>query len=397
MSNTLQILCISREADLASEVVAAMGTLPGFTISARESDYATATSAVQEKVPDLVIVILPGDVTSGITMIEEVRRIAAGTHIVALAPDETPETIIRVMRAGADEVLPMPVSTTALLKVSIKVTEVRKSNVPAAGPQGKLWVVHAPKGGVGATTLTANLAVALRSRERSCSVLDLDMHQGDLALYLNVTPTYTLLDIVEDVKRLDQLFLQGTMTRHPSGVEVLAAPVSPNGLTPLELNEEDAGTILDLLSRLHEVTLVDTPSVVTTAVRAAAMRADRFFLVTDLTLPSVRACLRCLEWLRLDGVDPERIELIINKQTKVTGELPPEEVSKALKMPVRALLPRDEAALTALNHGQSLKDVKPNLPLWNGIYGLTAREGEETTATKRGSLMRLFGTRAKKG
>ena len=121
MSNTLQILCISREADLASEVVAAMGTLPGFTISARESDYATATSAVQEKVPDLVIVILPGDVTSGITMIEEVRRIAAGTHIVALAPDETPETIIRVMRAGADEVLPMPVSTTALLKVSIKV------------------------------------------------------------------------------------------------------------------------------------------------------------------------------------------------------------------------------------------------------------------------------------
>jgi pilus assembly protein CpaE len=397
MSNTLQVLCICREADLAGEVVAAMGTLPGFTINARQSDYGAASSAVQEKVPDLVVVILPGDVSPGITMIEDIRRLAGGAHIVALAPDEMPETIIRTMRAGADEVLPMPVSTTALLKVCIKVTEVRKSNVPAAGPQGALWVVHAPKGGVGATTVAANLAVALRTRERSCSILDLDMHQGDLALYLNVTPTYTLLDIVEDVKRLDQLFLQGTMTRHESGVEVLAAPVSPNGLSPLDLHEEDAGTILDLLSRLHEITIVDTPSVVTAAVRAAAMRADRFFLVTDLTLPSVRACLRCLEWLRLDNVDLARIELIINKQTKVAGELPPEEVSKALKLPVRALLPRDDNALTALNHGQTLRDVKQNLPVWNAILALTAREGEDTGEKKRGSLMRLFGSRTKKG
>jgi pilus assembly protein CpaE len=397
MSNTLNVLCICREADLAGEVVAAMGTLPGFTINAREADYGSAASAIQEKVPDLAIVILPGDVAPGTNMIEDVRRLASGAHIVALAPDEMPETIIRVMRAGADEVLPMPVSTTALLKVCIKVTEVRKSNVPVAGPQGALWVVHAPKGGVGATTVAATLAIALRARDRSCSILDLDMHQGDLALYLNVTPTYTLLDIVEDVKRLDQLFLQGTMTRHTSGVEVLAAPVSPNGLSPLELHEEDAGTILDLMSRLHETTIVDTPAVVTTAVRAAAMRADRFFLVTDLTLPSVRACLRCLEWLRLDNVDLQRVELIINKQTKAAGELPPEEVSKALKLPIRALLPRDDSALTALNHGQTLQDVKPNLPIWNGLFALTAREGDGPAEKKRGSLMRLFGSRAKKG
>lgn len=397
MSNTLQILCVSRETDLAGEVVAAMGTLPGFTIQAREAEYANAAAAVQERTPDLAIVILPSDVTSGITMIEEIRRLAAGTHILALAPDETPETIIRVMRAGADEVLPMPASTTALLKVCIKVTEVRKSNVPAAGPQGTLWVVHAPKAGVGATTLAANLAVAVRTRERTCAVLDLDMHHGDLALYMNVTPTYTLLDIVEDVKRLDQLFLQGTLTRHDSGAEVLAAPVSSNGLTPLDLNEDDAGTIIDLLMRLHDVTIVDTPAIVTNAVRAAAMRAERFFLVTDLTLPSVRACLRCLEWLRLDGVDPQRIELVINKQTKVPGELPPDEVSKALKMPVKVLLPRDEAALTALNHGQTLRDVKQNLPLWAGILGLTAKDGDDAAETKRSGLMRLFGGRAKKG
>lgn len=397
MSTTLQILCISRDPDLAGEVVAAMGTLAGFSVSAREADFADGPRAVQERSPDLAIVILQDDVAPGVGVIEEVRRTAPGTHILALAPDELPETIIRVMRAGADEVLPMPVSTTALLKVCIKVTEVRKAAVPAAGPQGALWVVHAPKGGVGATTLAANLAIALRARERSCAVVDFDVFQGDLALYLNVTPTYTLLDIAEDVKRLDQLFLQGTMTRHESGAEILAAPVSPNGLTPLDLSADDAGTILDMLSRLHEITVVDTPTILTDSVRAAAMRADRFFLLTDLTMPSVRACMRTLEWLRLDNVDTERVELIVNKQTKAPGELTPEEVAKTLKLPVKIVLPRDEAALTAVNHGQPLRDVKQNLPLWNGILALSSPEGEAVPEQKRTGLLRLFGSRAKKG
>lgn len=397
MSTSLQILCVSRDPELAGEVVAAMGTLAGFSVSAREADYADAARAVQERSPDLAIVILQDDVGPGVAVIEDLRRHAPATHLLALAPDELPETIIRVMRAGADEVLPMPVSTTALLKVCIKVTEVRKAAIPAAGPQGELWVVHAPKGGVGATTLSANLAIALRARERSCAAVDFDVYQGDLALYLNVTPTYTLLDIAEDVKRLDQLFLQGTMTRHESGAEILAAPVSSNGIAPLVLGSEDAGTILDLLSRLHEVTVVDTPTVLTDSLRAAAMRADRFLLLTDLTMPSVRACMRTLEWLRLDNVDLARVELIVNKQTKVAGELTPEEVGKTLKLPVRAVLPRDEAALTAVNHGQPLRDVKQNLPLWTAILGLSAPEGEAAPEPKRSGLLRLFGNRAKKG
>ncbi len=394
MDETLQALCLSPDAATSAEVTALLARLPGFVVRTREADYQTGLRDLRE--PDLAIVILGAEPVVGLTVIEEVHRNAPSTRVLALSHDENPELIIKAMRAGADECLPLPATLNALLKVCLKVSETRRGGgrAHAAGTaQGEIWTVYGPKGGVGTTTLVANLAFALRQAQRDAALVDLDTATGDLAVFLNVNPTYTLRDIAADYRRLDSVFLQGTMTRHSSGLELLAAPAVMPGEQPLDLGMEQVRAILDLLRSLHEVTLVDTPGIPTAATLAAISCSSRIFLVTELTIPSIRSCLRTLEWLAEEGIDlAARVEVIANKYAKHPAEVPPAEAAKTLKLPIRATLPRDDAtALTAINSGVPLQEVRGGSPLHRAITELVAPPAPTAdTSTKRKGFMRLF-------
>jgi pilus assembly protein CpaE len=392
MDETLQALCLSPDAAASAEVTALLARLPGFAVRSREADYQTGLRDLRD--PDLAIVVLGAEPMLGLTVIEEVHRSSPSTRVLALSRDENPELIIKAMRAGADEFLPLPATLNALLKVCLKVSETRRDGARAhATAQGEVWTVYGPKGGVGVTTLVANLAFALRQVQRDAALVDLDTFSGDLAVFLNVNPTYTLRDIAADVRRLDSVFLQGTMTRHASGLELLAAPAAGPGETPLDLPGDHVRAILDLLRTLHEVTLVDTPGVPSPATLAALTCASRILLVTELTIPSLRSCLRTLEWFADEGIDAaSRVEVIVNKYAKQPAEVPPAEAAKTLKLPIRAILPRDDAtALAAVNSGVPLQEVRGGSPLHRAIAELVAPPAQTAeTSTKRKGFMRLF-------
>ncbi len=398
MNETLRVLCLSPDRTVSGQVVHALGTLPAFTIKAGEADYQTGLRELQQVAVDLAIVVLTDQPALGIATIEELHRAAPATNVIALSTEENPEIIIKAMRAGADEFLPLPVQATALLKVCIKVVEVRRSSRPENTSHGEVWVVHGPKGGVGATTLTANLALALRAANRGVAAVDFDVYQGDLALFLNVTPEYTLRDLVTNANRIDSLFLQGTLSRHASGAEVLAAPPLVPGEAILDATQEQAIEILDLLCTMHEVVLVDTPAVLTPAGGAAMTRGTRLIILSDLTGPAVRAAMRTIEWMRGENLDVERVlELVLNRHGKLAGEIPPAEVEKTLKLTARAILPLDDAAaLTAVNSGSALTDARGGRGLGAAITALVQKAGSDGDAKKGGGLMRLFGGKAKK-
>src|SRR5262245_21175648 len=299
MDEALHALCLSVDPAASAGVTEALAHLPGFSVRTREADYQSGLRDLRD--PDLVIVILGPDATHGLNVIEDVLRVLPSTRVLALSQDENPELMIRAMRVGADEFLPLPVTRTALLKVCIKVSETKRCSGPAQARRGEVWVAYGPKGGVGVTTLVTNLAFALRATQRDTALVDLDVYNGDLALFLNLTPTYSLRDITQNFRRLDSVFLQGTMSRHASGIELLAAAPVAAGETPLELTGEHVQGILDLLRSLHEVTVVDTAGIPTEATRAAFGVANRIFLVAELTIPSLRGCIRTLDVLREDG------------------------------------------------------------------------------------------------
>ena len=392
MDEALNVLCLSTDAGLSTEVVTTLGALPGFTVSARELDYGSGIDLHVLPEPQLTVVILGTDPLPGLAVIEEVHRVLPSAQVLALASEEQPETLIKAMRAGADEFLPFPLEPSALLKVCVKVSALRSVTNGAA--KGEVWVAHGPKAGVGVTTFVANLGFALRAAGREAALVDLDVYSGDLALFLNLASTYSLRDIATNYKRLDPVFMQGTMVRHRSGLSVLAAPPPTPGEPVLELTGEQTLAVLELLDATHQVTVVDTNTVPLESTQAALSCADRIFLVTELTLPALRACVRALDGLRQAGIDLDRtVELVVNKYVNRSWEVAPAEAAKTLGLQVRVLIPREDAAVyTAVNSGLPLEEVRGGATVQRAIASLLRNPGsvEQSRPVLKG-FRRLFG------
>ncbi len=390
-SEPLHVLCLSRDGSAAAGVAAMLASLPDFVFATRTARFADTPPATKEL--DLAIVVVDENLSTGLRTIETVRRGARGAHVVAVSPDDDPDTMIRIHRAGADEHLALPLSQHDLLKVCIKVSEACRDSAPRDGRDGALWVVYGAKGGVGATTLVVNLAIALQATKRDVALVDLDVYAGDAAFFLNVQPTYTLREVVTNYARLDAVLIQGAMMRHASGVAILAASGAGRGEPAVEPTAEQTTAILELVTGMHELTLVNTPGIPSEATRTALTAADRILLVTDLTLPALRACARTIDWLIGEKVDPTgTIEVIVNRYVPGAAEVSIAEVTRMMPAPVRTLLPCDDAAaLTAANAGRPLAD---GTALQRAIVQFVSPGAPAEESRLRRGLSRLFSGRA---
>ena len=390
MAEPLRILCLSRDPTIAAGVAAMLASVPDLVLATRTADYADGLQDLRE--PDLAFVVLEEDPTAGIGLIEEVRRRSPRSHVVAVSLDDEAETIVRAMRAGADEHLSLPLSQQELFKTCIKVIELRRSRPAKDDTHGELWVAYGPKGGVGVTTLVVNLAIALQAAQRDVAIVDLDVHSGDAAFFLDVKPAYTLRQVA-GAEHLDPVFVRGAMIRHRSGVPILAAPAAGSAGPPLELSASRTLAILELVTGMHELTLVDTPGILSESTRAALGAADRVLLVTDLTVPALHGCMRTLDWLRGEGVDLEStVDVIVNKHDSRSSKVTPKEASRTLGLPVRTVLPRDDAAaFEAANAGKPLAEVKPGGILERAIAELAApNQPTAAVGQRRPGFLRLF-------
>jgi pilus assembly protein CpaE len=389
MAESLDVLCLSTEPARWAEVKATLEGLPGFAVNLRVADPGEGVGDLRHV--DLVIVMLGTDPSSGLRLIDHVHR--SGAHVLALSHDQNPETLIKAIRAGADEYLAAPASAPELLRVCIKISTLRAYNKPDDAARGEVWVVYGPKGGVGSTTLVANLGVALCAAQRSTALLDLDVYSGDLACFLNLSTSYTLRDVITNFQRLDAMFLRSTMIAHGSGMHLLAAPTPRADQPLLEVSGEQTHAILELLDGMHDVTLVDTPGVPSASTRAALTCADRILLVTELNVSALGSCVRTLDWLRAEGVDvATTVDVVVNKHTGRSWEIPAAEAARRLGLPIRALLPRDDAAAwTAINNGLPLHDLRATTPLERAIVDLAQRNPSPAdTQSKRTNFLRLF-------
>lgn len=398
MGEQVSVLLLAPDPRAVEQVRSILRGLEGFECEVGESDLQNGLRRLREEERDVAMVFLDGETRLGLAVIEEIGRLAPATQIFALSHEDSPELIIRAMRAGANEFLALPPDAGELLKALIKVTELRRYQQPA-GPKGELWTVYSPKGGTGVTTVVACIGLEMQAQGKRTALVDFDFDSGDLPLCLNLNPAYTVLDIALNFKRLDSVFLQGTMTRHPSGLALLAAPPRLDEESA-PFPPEQAAEVLDLLRGLYEFVVVDTARRLDSLALTALTSATRVLLLTEMTLPSLRGCLRTIERLGDEGVDPERIVVVASKCSGSAQEIPVAEAARTLRHPVRYVLPReDETALAILNKGLPPAEIRPWGPLRKAILTLTAQGqlGDGSPGhprRRRWGLLRLIAPRA---
>lgn len=285
------------------------------------------------------------------------QRLPQLTIFVASA-DQSMSTMRAALSAGATDFLSLPLSPAELGKALLKYTQ-RVAASHAGDVSGEVISLYGARGGLGTTTLAVNLAVKIAAlTESKVGVVDLDLQRGDVGTFLNLTTSQSLASMAAATGEIDHLFLESVLTRHPSGVHVLAAPVDIEEADLI--NREHVITAIELLRTQFRYSIIDTPRMLTDATLAAFENSDRVLLLTDLSIPGIRAGQRIVDLLTRVDISPDRVELLLTVPAR--SEVKVEDATRAIGRTPFVVIPRDEASATeAMNAGTPLNGTRDSL------------------------------------
>jgi pilus assembly protein CpaE len=345
-------------------------------------------SGAESAGPDVVVIDIRADASSGMAAIERLRASSPSVAIFAIAASAEPDLILQAMRAGANEFFPWtPGGATQASRTmedsfhgAVRRTAARRDAAHAgARPPCVTHVFLGAKGGAGTTTVAVNCAVELaRLTKRSTAIVDLKTSLGEVALFLGVRPRFTVLDAIENLHRLDKDFLKELVTKHKSGLDILAG--SEQFDRP---NAQDAGALEELLrvlTRMYEFIVIDAGNTVSSVAASALYAADSIFMVTNPDVPSIRNAQRMVERVRQLGAGSERVKILLNRVSE-QHLIAPKQIETALGYGIYQTFSSDYRTVsTALNSGVPL--ALSNHSELAEQFGHFARQllGQETVA-----------------
>jgi len=334
------------------------------------------------------------DAHPGLTLLKNVvERMPRLTTVVA--SNDTSVSMIRaVLEAGAADFLSLPLNPQELNKALIKLSQTAFKGPSARGQAaGTIITVCGARGGLGATTVAVNLAFSLTTLTRTdVALVDLDLQRGDVAAFLNLTPLNSIATIAEAKGAVDDIFLAGTLTRHPRGVFVLPAPTQVEEADAV--GHDHVELTLQLLRAQFSHTVVDTARTVNGAMLAAFEQSDHVLILTDLSVPGVRAARRMIELLLRLNVSAQLIQPVFSHV--IPGPVSPQDAVRAIGKEPLLVIPRDDAAASgAMNDGTPLNGKQSALSF--AIAELAAKlTGVAPPPKPKGLLQRVFSKEARK-
>jgi len=285
------------------------------------------------------------------------------TPLIAAAYDPPLALVRALIRAGAHDVVPLPLDVgeleTSLLPIRDRLSRVSLSDHAA---NGKLVCVIKSVGGIGATSVLTQLAVRAAQNEarynRQVCLMDLDLQFGNAAFQLGLRPSLTFFDLLEAGSRLDSSLLNATTTPHDSGLKIIAAPVS---LMPLDaVTSEQMIEIVDLAKREFGTVFVDLPASWTNWSLSLLAQADLVLLVTELSVSGLHRARRQLDLLRDQDLASVDLRIVVNRFEKgLLRSIRSADVQQALGRDIAYTISNDPDVMhTATERGVPISDIK---------------------------------------
>lgn len=251
----------------------------------------------------------------------------------------------------------------------------------------RVITVGSGKGGVGKTTITANLGVALSTFGEETIVLDADVAMANLELVLGMEgKSVTLHDVLSGEAEIADAIYEG-----PGGVKIIPAGISLEGLRKIRLDRLEE--VLKSIIEVADILLIDAPAGLEKDALAALAAAQEMILVTTPEVPSISDALKTKIVASKLGVDI--IGAVINRENNDKTFLNVDEIETILEVPVIAVIPDDPEVSRAAAFGEPIVVKNPKSPTSNAIMQLAADLlGEEYTPIepdKQGIISKLVG------
>ena len=344
--------------------------IPTITLVGEYSGLAEALLHAASTRPDLLVVEVDADespaASPAVTAIEQLARKLPETAILATGHGVSAELVVRVLRAGALEFLRRPVERVDLVAALEKLARFRGSALPRN--PGRITSVFAAKGGLGATTLAINLGVSMAERAEGKTLLvELDTRQSDIVTFLDLRPRYSILDVVENIGRMDESLLRGLLTRHASGLWTVPGPTR---LERGQLSPEQVSGAIEVLRSYFDHVLMDLRHDFDPGTIAALEASDVILFVTSLDVAALRSGAAALAAFRHLGLDSKKIKVVVMRDG--TGDdVTVRHARNTLGLPVYWRTPNDYPTVVAsINAGRPVVSTSPRAKISKNLREL---------------------------
>jgi pilus assembly protein CpaE len=298
------------------------------------ASYQTALKRLATLMPDLAVIVSDHDQDDAV---ELMAKIAEGLPAVSILPageDHDAGMILRAVRAGAREFLPLPTQTLDLVE-AVRRLNPKHAVEASSGPRGpRVIAVTGAAGGVGCTSISVNLATNLAKLSRRDTVIaDFDLLLGSLEESLGVIPDNTLDAVVRNIDEMDPALLKRWLPRHACGLYMLPHPLTLE--ESAQLDPEGVRRVLTLLSETFDTVIIDTSKGLQSTDFLAFQAADVIIVVLQLNLNCTRNTVRLTNYLRSFEGFGEKIKLVVNRVNSPLSEISVKKAEELLKAPLK--------------------------------------------------------------
>ena len=232
------------------------------------------------------------------------------------------------------------------------------------------------KGGVGKTTLTVNLGLAMHKLGENIVLVDGDLKNPNLGIHLGVLEHYlTIHDVLQD-----KMPLLEALHIHETGLRFIPAHISLNYFNT------DPGKLKDLFSYFDSNVLLDAPSGLGKEVITLLELCDEAIIVTTPYLPDITDCLKTIEVAR--NMDVLIKGIVLNHSRKKEYEINEKEIEAISNTDIIKKIPWDENVLKSLYSKVPVEEKNPLSPASISFFELASRVSEKEYKTPNFLAMR---------
>lgn len=347
-----------------------------------------AIDIAYQKQPDVVVMDINMPDMDGLVATEAIRRKLPYIQIIILSVQNDVGYMRRAMLAGARDFLSKPPMidelTNAIRQAGRLAIEEKKKGEFKTGPGislnkknlGQIIVVYSPKGGVGSTTISTNLVIALHSEESPAVIVDGNFQYGDVAIFFNEQVRNSIYDLAPRADELDPEIIEDVLIKHSlSGVDILSAPTRPEYAN--SISSDQFIKIINYLRQMYKYIVIDTASYLSESVQAALDIGNVIVLIATQNIPSIKSANLFLGLSDASGIDRNKILFSLNQFDKRIS-ITPERVGESLRIPVDSVIPfEDRIVTTSINRGTPFIVDNNTSLISKSIYNLAEKINEK--------------------
>jgi DNA-binding response OmpR family regulator len=321
---------------------------------------------VRTEQPDLVLmdVMMPG--IDGFEATKRIRRLSEGRHIpiIFLSALGEKDAKIKGLRIGGDDYVTKPVSMGELLaRIEARLRRV-------APVLGRLIIVLGSRAGVGTTTLTINLALALRRiAQNNVLLVDWQRPLGDVALYLNLPRERILESLLPHIHNLDEQAFTTALKEYLPGVWVLPGATDPASAG--QMSRETLSNVLEIVLTKADYVLVDGGSFFSWEDPPLIAKEEGINLC--VLTPELTSIERAASAMGTVNVMNYHFWPLLNRDSMLGG-IPRKQIESRLGIPLEGCVPDESDQMSrSLDEGRPLYVIDPDSDFSRAIHDIATQ------------------------